>query len=402
MVLPHFGPGGSQRVASLLLQEWSNRGLRCALITTFDNPKDAYTLAPGITRKTLFIKSKMFFWQKYLTNLKSSGKKLLNPSNHAKKASILEKYVFRILANFLIMLNFLTRAYKLRRELAEMKPKVVISFLSITNIMAITASYGRKWHLIISERNDPARQALNPPFNKLRKSVYKYANLVTANTKAAVTHMEDFVPKIKLKYIPNPISHFPHVPGATNNKGLLFVGRLVSQKGIDLLINAFAATELPANGWHLDVVGDGPDRQKLEQLVIELKLQKHIIFHGHQQEPERFFQKNRIFVLPSLYEGMPNVLLEAMMYGMPSVVSDASPGPVELVESGGGIVVPSGDEMALAKALTMLSQDEKQMLNMGNAARNQVENFRMDKVMDIWLDFFPPTVSYQQSKSDIK
>ena len=148
------------------------------------------------------------------------------------------------------------------------------------------------------------------------------------------------------------------------------MARLVPQKGLDLLIRAVAA--LPGSvrqGWQLTLVGDGPERAALEQLAASEGLGDGVVFAGFRSDPVTFMRRAAIYALPSRFEGMPNALLEAMATGLPSVVSDASPGPLEMVEDGvHGLVIPTEDHQALAAALRTLIEDPALRARLGQAS----------------------------------
>jgi glycosyltransferase involved in cell wall biosynthesis len=110
-----------------------------------------------------------------------------------------------------------------------------------------------------------------------------------------------------------------------------------------------------------------------------------VVFEGFQTDPVRFMARASVFVLPSRFEGMPNALLEAMAAGLPVVVSDASPGPLEMVDPGvHGLVVPSENVEALAEALGRLMVDSELRERLGRAARQRLRSLDWDVVEPHW------------------
>lgn len=137
---------------------------------------------------------------------------------------------------------------------------------------------------------------------------------------------------------------------------LLAIGRLSKEKGHAHLINAaqLLRQTRPDLAFHVLLVGDGPERAHLEKQVDELKLRDHIRFTGHQPNPLPFYGLADIFILPSLSEGSPNVLLEAMMARTPTIAS-AVGGVPEMVEDGrSALLIPPADPAALSKAIARL------------------------------------------------
>jgi glycosyltransferase involved in cell wall biosynthesis len=104
-------------------------------------------------------------------------------------------------------------------------------------------------------------------------------------------------------------------------------------------------------------------------------------------DPVPLFQSAAIFVLPSRYEGMPNALVEAMTCGLPVVVTDSSPGPLELLRHGiNGLVVPGDNAPAMAEAIERLIRDATLRDRLGQAARASVTRFSFAETLDIWND----------------
>jgi len=163
---------------------------------------------------------------------------------------------------------------------------------------------------------------------------------------------------------------FPHV--------ILHVGRHVALKGVDILIRAFAQTRdsLPA-GTGLVFLGDGEQTATWKRLVDELGIGQAVLFAPTHAEPERYFQAADAFVLPSLQEGLPNALLEAMACGLPCVASDTGGIRDVLADRFPGQLVAPGDVGALAAALARLFQPA--MLALGPQMREHVaSDFSID------------------------
>lgn len=163
-------------------------------------------------------------------------------------------------------------------------------------------------------------------------------------------------------------------PPATG-KGLLFVGRMAAAKGVPVLINAMAQISAAHPQAHLTLIGDGPDRAKLEAQAARLGLAGAITFTGYQNQDEVAAALSRaaIFVLPSFAEGVPVVLMEAMAARRP-VFTTRIAGIPELVEDGiSGRIVPPGDGAAFAQAVSDILSDPARATAMGEAGRQKVQ-----------------------------
>jgi glycosyltransferase involved in cell wall biosynthesis len=137
-------------------------------------------------------------------------------------------------------------------------------------------------------------------------------------------------------------------------KRLLFVGTLEAthHKGFPTLVEAFTRLRLRRSEWRLEVVGDGPSRPDYERLVAEAGLSDQVTFLGRRPKTEiaGLMRAADLFVLPSHFENLPCVIIEAMASGLP-VVSTAVGGIPEMVTDRDGILVPPQDPATLAKAL---------------------------------------------------
>ncbi|PSN16423.1 glycosyl transferase [filamentous cyanobacterium CCT1] len=132
---------------------------------------------------------------------------------------------------------------------------------------------------------------------------------------------------------------------------ILSVGRLVPQKDFPTLIQGFAKT-LKLYTSRLVILGSGPDRAQLEELIHELGLEENVALLGHVQNPYKYMAQSSVFVLSSVWEGLGNVLIEAMAMGTPVISTNCKSGPSEILANGQyGHLTPVGDSDALAEAI---------------------------------------------------
>ena len=159
---------------------------------------------------------------------------------------------------------------------------------------------------------------------------------------------------------------------------LLAVGRLVEKKGFDFLIAALAGLKVP---FTLTIVGDGPERKRLRQLVTLNKLENRVVFLGsatHTDLPQMYAEAD-VVVVPSVQDrsgdrdGLPNVVLEAMASGRAVVASDVGGIASAITNEENGLLVPSGDPVALGDALRRLSQSKSLREHLGRNGRRRVE-----------------------------
>ena len=182
-------------------------------------------------------------------------------------------------------------------------------------------------------------------------------------------------PKLRIVHCGINPARYGTVPRETPGKRILFVGRLAAVKGVPVLLDAFARVLKDHPDAELTLVGDGPERPRIEARARALGCDHAVRFAGYLSQDEVTAELARadLFALPSFAEGVPVVLMEAMASRLP-VVATRLAGIPELVEDGvSGRVVPPGDSAALAAALAELLSDPDLRARMGTAGRAKVE-----------------------------
>jgi glycosyltransferase involved in cell wall biosynthesis len=169
---------------------------------------------------------------------------------------------------------------------------------------------------------------------------------------------------------------------------IVAAGRLVRQKGFDLLIRAFAASER-ARGLKLVILGEGPLRQFLLAEAAREGVADRVLLPGFQANPWAWFARARLFVLPSRWEGFGNVVAEAMACGAPTLVTDCDFGPREQVEHGvTGWVTRRDDVEGLTRDLDLLLSNPGLAARLGAAASLRARDFDIRTIAAEYTDFF--------------
>jgi glycosyltransferase involved in cell wall biosynthesis len=154
---------------------------------------------------------------------------------------------------------------------------------------------------------------------------------------------------------------------------VLYLGRLVSDKGVDWLLDAWREVASRDSRHRLLIVGDGPDRDRLERLAACLGISDTVRFAGNQADVEPFLCAAEILVLPSRSEGMSNAVLEAMAHGLAVIATDV-PGNRAVITAGlDGLLVPYGEPRRLCRCLLELLADPAVRTRLGTAARATVD-----------------------------
>ena len=138
----------------------------------------------------------------------------------------------------------------------------------------------------------------------------------------------------------------------------------------------------------LAILGTGPHRRKIEALAKRLKLENRIFFLGFRKNPFKYLAKSDVFVLSSLHEGAPLVLVEAMACRIPVVASDCDFGPRDILENGkNGILVPIGDQYSMAEAIIKLLNNEKLRQEFIAKGKVKSQHYLEEKSLKAWYDF---------------
>ncbi|MZG54236.1 MAG: glycosyltransferase family 4 protein [Nitrospinae bacterium] len=352
LVIYKMSGGGAQRVLSIIANHFAEKGWAITLMTFDDGSQPSfYKLHPSIQCVPLSISRQQ-------PNALST------------------------------LLMYLLRPIILRSAIRKNKPDVVISFIDLANILTLVATVGLSIPVIISERVNPAFHSIGCFWSVLRKMVYRWAACLVVQTRDVLPFFSTAIQK-KINVIPNPVllpaRNEQNLDKDGSKKILLAMGRLVDQKGFDLLIKAFAKLKSKFPEWQINIWGEGEKKTYLENLCKELSLQKKVIFKGMNQDNYTVMKQADIFVLSSRYEGFPNVLAEAMACGLPVISFDCPSGPSEMIVDGkNGLLISKINDEELAKGIQRLMMDESLAKQLGKEAKKVTDTFSMKKIMNLW------------------
>jgi GalNAc-alpha-(1->4)-GalNAc-alpha-(1->3)-diNAcBac-PP-undecaprenol alpha-1,4-N-acetyl-D-galactosaminyltransferase len=256
--------------------------------------------------------------------------------------------------------NNLRRVRALRRRMRELRPDIVLSFLESANVLAILAAAGLGLRLVVSERMDPRVHRISRAWSLLRRLTYRFADVIVVQTDAVARGWaRPLFGSSRVEVLPNPLVLRAGVEGPREpGDFILAAGRLVPQKGFDTLLRAFAVALEQGITGDLVILGEGPERSALHALATTLGIDSRVRMPGRQSDITPWFRGARAFALSSRHEGYPNVLLEALSFGLPSVATDCPSGPADLLAGDSGLLVPVDDVTALAAALLRVTRDD--------------------------------------------
>ncbi len=337
--------GGAERVISILSKKFIKNNYDVIIFTTFtgQGSLDFYKLDPKVKRISL--------------------------KNYCKKS-----------VNFI---DFFKKFFIFKKVVEDNKPDFIISFTSYINILSLISLNGLKIPIIVSERVNPYKHKINFFLKILRPFIYKFAKKVICQT-------TDLTRKIKKNWylknvvtIENPLfEKIPKINQWCRRKNIvLSVGRLENQKGHDMLIQAWSMLK-NKNDWKLLIIGKGTQKKKLISMIKSLDLTKEVQIKSPVKNIWKEYNKSKIFILSSRYEGYPNVLIEAMAMGNAVISTDCKTGPREIIKKNG--ILTEVKTKSIYKGLQLLMFDQKKQKYFSAKNLYTRKKFNSDKIFIKW------------------
>lgn len=371
-VISTLGGGGAERVASNLLSELSRKDLRLMLVL-FNNSfeENIYDLPNTVKVRHIGIKP--------LGNIIYAG----------------AKFVYII-----------TRLAKIIRD---EKPDSILCFMDYANIIGILSNIiaGSKARIIISVHTSPslhfrryARDFFSRIVAVLMKLLYNSAASVIAVSEWIGNDLVDNfnIDRAKVVTIYNPVDlknierlaaqELDHPWYSEDIPVIITAGRLSKEKGMEHLLKAFTIARKKCM-LRLVILGAGAEERALRNLSRSLGIDEDVAFLGFMNNPYQYMKRSALYVLPSLYEGFPNVIVEAMACGLPVISTMYNPGSNEIiVHEKNGLLVPVADEMALADAILRLLNNPEERERYVCEARKKVKDYALEKIAEQYVKVF--------------
>lgn len=358
LVIPTLFGGGAERAAVLVTQGLAEKGHRVTVVTLSGTEGDAYDLPRGVARIALDM-----------------------PADSPTKLHAVG--------------NNIRRVRSVRRAVLSARPDAAISFTQQMNVVAILSLAAAGCPVIAVEQTDPTMHDCGALWERLRRITYPYAAQIVSVSRG-VDRFFGWLPPSRRTVIYNPLADVDDERDASGGapagikaggKRIVAMGRLTSAKAFDLLLAAFKRIAADHPEWQLLILGEGELRGELEKLRDELGLAGRAFLPGRLSNPFPVLKNSQLFVLSSRFEGFGNVLIEAMACGVPVISTDCPSGPAEIIRDGeNGVLVPSGDEAALAAAMDRLMSDAPERDRLAARGREVRERFGLEQTMRLWED----------------
>lgn len=286
------------------------------------------------------------------------------------------------------------RLFNLRGLVRREKPDIVISFCAKANFRSAYSLMGMRIPLLVSVRNNPVEDY------KPHKMATRYMERKAAGCVFQTPDAQAYFSKTlqdKSRIILNPLSEIYYKEENqrdvdSRRKVIVTVGRITSQKNQMLLLKAFDNIKEEYPDYNLEIYGDVESQEiyhTLQQYCKDSHLEGRVRFMGNTDDIPGAIRDAALFVLPSDYEGMPNALIEAMALGLPCISTDCPcGGSAMLIEQGkSGLLVPVGDEVALADAMREMLGDMDKSQNMGKVASGIKDKVNPQMICKQWMEY---------------
>lgn len=347
--------GGAERVLVNISETLHQRGYQVSVITLYGRDHDFYSLSPGISRVALDLA------------------KITRSPFHA-------------------LYNNIRRILTLRQVINASNPDIIISFQNRMNMLVLLAIQGMDLPVIIVEAVDPASADIGFWLRRLQRWTYPLAACLSSPS-TGVDRCFDWVPASKRVVIHNPITKSARTAQSapksifrhSERRHVAAMGRLASEKGFDLLLEAFSRIAQQNPNWDLIIMGEGEKRVELETQMRELGLEERATLLGRVSDPFPVLRAADLFVLSSRSEAFGNVLVEAMACDLPVISFDCPSGPRDIIRDGmNGALVPPENVGALAAAIDRLMNNDAERQRLVASARESIYRFDVETIADQW------------------
>ena len=309
--------------------------------------------------------------------------------------------------NSILPYRFLTSLFsikKLIKAIKDNKKENTVVFSMQSSMVSILVSKFYKTRIVARNSEDPissTKYADNYISSIivffLRFIIYNFADGILTNSYGSRKSLKLFlIDKNKIKTIYNP--YLLHIKKKTNYKKknlILSIGRLVKQKNFETLIKGFSIFSKDNPSYKLIILGDGPEKEKLKQLIRKLNCNKKIILKGWIKNTNKYFFNSKLFILTSLYEGLGNVFIDAVNNEIPCIYTNCKSGPNEiLLGKKGGYQIKIKDHKQLAKIIKKALVDYENSMAMIKYSKRKINRFLYEDVCPKYLAYLNKISKY--------
>lgn len=189
--------------------------------------------------------------------------------------------------------------------------------------------------------------------------------------------------------IPNCIDYFPKEYNNEKDKIIISVGRLSPEKGFDDLVRIFEKIYSNHKDWKLIIAGDGPEKDKIEEIISNSNCKNNIKLLGFVQKKELYelYNKSSIYIMTSHEEAFPLVIMEAQSFGIPCVTFSTAYGATEMINNENGFVIEGRNAEKMISSVTKIIEKPEFRKKLSDNSRRNSEKYTIENIAKIWLNF---------------
>lgn len=329
--------------------------------------------------------------------IKYLNKKNIVPNKEAFKKAWKNKKIISIIKEGFFSLKVLhLRKRNMINYIKKSKSDIIISTRDIFNYWL--SDYGKEKTMKIGWEHNHFHENLTYASNIVNSAkMLDYLVLVSSDLK---NFYEKELKKSNCTcvYIPNSIDKLPSKVASLENKRLVSVGRLSPEKGYLDLLKIYTQLNKEHPDWTLDIIGDGEEREKLENYIKENELENYVTLHGFQGKDyiDEILHNSSVYLMTSYTESFGIVLIEAMSHGVPCVAFDSAEGAREIIQSGNnGYLVKNRNFDAYVLKIKSLIEKKEERIRIGKLARESVKQYTGDKVGSEWISLIEESGVYE-------
>lgn len=293
-------------------------------------------------------------------------------------------------------IKLITRFIKEKRELRETingcNADVIVSFLNSISPMVLFSQWRTNTPIIVSERSNPYQEWEKDPLKMRIKWFVSYhrADMIVYQFKTFEPFFKFAFNNKKTCVIPNMIfddkqDWIPQVKESHNSIRFATLATLYPVKRIDLMIDIFASLLKKHSCIELNIYGNGPDKEKLQQKTIQMGIDTYVHFRGHVQNTYKALCDNDVLLLTSEREGFPNAVLEALEAGLPTVMFKCHEGLNEIIQDGiNGFLIEQDDVQGYIDNLDYLINNPNVIADMSRNTKTIRKQYNKETVLGFW------------------
>lgn len=277
-----------------------------------------------------------------------------------------------------------------RRMIRRGRFDVVVSIEALTGIVLIPATLGLRCRTVAWDHANYFQTQGSRWMHAVRRLWMHVADAYVVLTRRDLRNFEAHErPRCRLVQIYNPVAVQGVEPYSAQRKRIISAGHLVPIKRFHLIPEIFAPVAARHPGWTWHIFGEGPERKAIEDEIARHGLVGRVVLEGASGCIDAEYSRSAIYVLTSRQEGLPTVLIEAQMHGLPAVSFDIETGPDEIIADGvNGYLVPDGDTAAMAALIERLIADVELRLRFSSQAQRDCGRFAVDRALGRWRELF--------------